>query len=110
MSTERIRQLNDRCRQAWGVYRNTRVVITQGILGLSEEDHSAIAEKVQALDSFTKDNDPYGEHDFGAFDHNGHRIFWKIDYYDPTMCSGSEDPSDPVKTCRVLTIMLAKEY
>jgi hypothetical protein len=41
-----------------------------------------IAERVAALDSFTEDNDPHGEHDFGSFDHDGNRIFWKIDYYD----------------------------
>jgi hypothetical protein len=52
------------------------------------------------------------EHDFGSFDCEGQRIFWKIDYYDRasfgTGCDmGSDDPTDPAKTLRILTIMLA---
>jgi hypothetical protein len=34
----------------------------------------------------------------------------KIDNYDPTLSGGSEDPSDPAQTVRVLTLMLADEY
>ena len=62
------------------------------------------------FDSFTEDNDPHGEHDFGAFDFKDERIFWKIDYYDAACEYGCEDPADPSKTTRVLTIMLASEY
>ena len=42
--------------------------------------------------------------------HDAERIFWKIDYYDPSLDFGSEIPSDPAQTVRVLTIMLASEY
>ena len=52
---------------------------------------------------------------FGSFDYDGTRIFWKIDYYDRASLGtgrdmGSEEPSDPKQTLRVLTIMLASEY
>jgi hypothetical protein len=77
---------------------------------LSFADQSAIREKVETFDNFTPDNDPHSERDFGAFEHNGEKSFWKIDYYDATLTYGSEDPSDPKQTVRVLTIMLASEY
>ena len=74
--------------------------------GVDTEDQ----EKVEMFDSFTEDNDPHGERDFGAFEHEGQRIFWKIDYYDRSLTYGSENPADPQQTVRVLTIMLASEY
>jgi hypothetical protein len=104
----RIATLNDLCRKAMGVAG--RLFQTSGISALPVTDQSAIRERVETFNTFTPDNDPYGEHDFGSFDHNGERIFWKIDYYDTTMTKGSEDPSDPKQTVRVLTIMLASEY
>jgi len=107
-STSRIAELNDLCRKAMGVAG--RVVQTQGIAALPPDVRSAVFEKVELFDRFTEDNDPYGEHDFGAFEHDGQRIFWKIDYYAPDMEHGSENPADPKQTIRVLTIMLAEEY
>ncbi len=59
---------------------------------------------------FTPENDPHGEHDFGSFAVAGRKFFFKIDYFDAAMEFGSEDPADPAKTTRVLTIMLAEEY
>ncbi len=112
-STSRIAELNDLCRKAMGVAG--RVFQTQGISALPPDVQSAIREKVELFDSFTEDNDPHGEHDFGAFDFKGERIFWKIDYYDRATFGsgrdyGSENPADPATTLRVLTIMLADEY
>jgi Protein of unknown function (DUF3768) len=52
----------------------------------------------------------YGEHDFGSFELEGEKLYWKIDCYDKKMRFGSEDPSDPEQTTRVLTILLAEEY
>lgn len=108
MSAARIAELNDLARTAMGIAG--RVCQTPGITGLPAATQSRIRELVETFNAFTPGNDPYGERDFGAFDHDGHSIFWKIDYYNRALDGGSEDPSDPGQTVRVLTIMLAAEY
>lgn len=105
--TETIRRLNDLLRTT---FLTGRVLLTQGVMALDQAERDAILAKVRAFDAFTPDNNPHGEHDFGAFDHGGARIFWKIDYYAPDMQRHSADPADGVKTRRVLTVMLAEEY
>lgn len=106
--TKTIANLNDQTRKYMGVFGQT--VMTPGIIEMSDLDRNAILDLVEKFDDFTEDNDPYGEHDFGSFDYNGKTIFWKIDYYNPTMDGGSEDPANPKQTKRVLTIMLSHEY
>ena len=116
----RIAELNDRFRKATGSGDPAgaslgRKFMTSGIRALDLRAQVDIAERVVAFDSFTADNDPHNEHDFGNFEYEGERIFWKIDYYDRASFGtgrdiGSEDPSDPAQTLRVLTIMLASEY
>lgn len=65
---------------------------------------------VRSFDKFDKDNDPWGEHDFGAFELDGEKLFWKIDAYDLSMSMGSPNPANEAVTRRVLTVMLAAEY
>lgn len=77
---------------------------------LAEADVTAILEKVRAFSDFSSDGDPHREHDFGAFSHGDTSYFWKIDYYDADCVYGSENPTDPTVTTRVLTIMRADEY
>ncbi len=108
LDTAKIRELNDAFRRDFP--QTGRRYITDGIFAFSTADRDAILEKVRTFDSFNEDNDPHGEHDFGRIDHNGERIFWKIDYYDAACKRGSENPADPAQTTRVLTIMLADEY
>jgi hypothetical protein len=62
------------------------------------------------FDDFCTANDPHDEHDFGAFEFEGARIMFKIDYYDNDLNFHSPNPADPAVTERVLTIMLAEEY
>ena len=85
-----------------------RVIITEGVQAL--EDVDTVLRQVQVFEAFTPDNDPYGEHDFGAIRYQGQTIFWKIDYYELDLRMHSPDPSDETVTTRVLTIMLAEEY
>lgn len=86
-------------------------VHTDGIDVLGLETVLDIWARVRSFDQFNADNDPYGEHDFGRFDHPlAGKVIWKIDYYTPDLKFGSEDPGDPAKTHRVLTVMLASEY
>lgn len=104
----RIRALNDQFRQGGSQYGT--VLMTSGIIALGEIAMMAIVIAVREFDAFSPENDPHGEHDFGAFELNGERIFWKIDYYDRSMAFASPDPTDPEVTARVMTIMLAGEY
>jgi hypothetical protein len=85
-------------------------MMTSGVEGLGVETIRRLLVRVKNFDRFSPDNDPYREHDFGGFDHDGEKFFWKIDYYDPTLTYGSDDPADPEITRRVLTLMLASEY
>jgi len=101
----KIRALNDHARHS---FTGCRVVITPGIQAL--EDINAVLRKVQLFDDFTPANDPYHEHDFGAFHCDHAQVFWQISYYDLDYSMHSPDPSDPAVTARVLTVMLAEEY
>lgn len=103
----RTRALNDELRN---FRRGGYVTITSGVQGLGDTALQAVLLKVAQFSAFDEDNDPRGEHDFGAIEYEGQRIFWKMDYYDRRLEYGSPDPSDPYVTARVLTIMLASEY
>lgn len=102
-----IRALNDRFRQT-GI--GGTILHTGGIHALGQEFMAKTVQGIIAFDDFGPNNDPYGEHDFGALTIADNRIFWKIDYYGNDMESESPDPTDPSVTNRVLTIMLASEY
>lgn len=104
---DKIRILNDNFRST---FVGGQVLLSSGICELPIDIKARALLTVQAFMDFTAGNDPYGEHDFGHFELAGDTFYWKIDYYDPDWRYGSEDPADPEKTRRVLTIMLAAEY
>lgn len=104
MQTEdaaKIAKLNDEFRRG-----GVRMMVTRGVQALDAV--AVLLKEVQEFNTFTEDNDPYGEHDFGTIVWFGKKIFWKIDYYDQNLKLW-EDPLSP-KCRRVLTIMLASEY
>lgn len=105
--TERIRQINDTVRQT---LMGATFVFTPGVKALPVAQQAEALQTLRTYDSFTSDNDPYGEHDFGSFTIGTEKLFWKIDYYDKSMEAGSPDPSDIQLTTRVLTVMLSSEY
>ena len=84
--TARIRALNDELRQH---LTGGMAVITTGVAALGPEAVARIVKTIEVYDDFCHANDPHEEHDFGAFDADGKRIFFKIDYYD-------RDPDSPL--------------
>lgn len=105
--TDRIRQLNDQFRKGRGAGR----VHCMGDLALEDPDFQYRAlEAVVSFNAFDQGDDPYGEHDFGAFDLDGKRLMFKIDYYNLGLDAGADDPADPKTCCRVMTIFYAHDY
>ena len=105
--TDRIRSLNDELRQH---LLGGQAVITPGIAALGQEFVERLVKTIAVFDDFCHANDPHEEHDFGAFDTDGQRVFFKIDYYDRSLTNHSPDPANSALTERVITIMLAEEY
>lgn len=106
-NTNNIAKLNDLMRQGM---ISGRFMMTQGVLSMGDDVIAELMQLVANFNTFTPDNDPYGEHDFGSINHKGNKYFWKIDYYDTDYQYHTPDPADADVTNRVLTLMLASEY
>lgn len=106
-NSQTIARLNDELRRdpKAGI-----ALITPGVAALGAEAVARIFRTIAVFDDFCRENDPYSERDFGAFDAGVERIFFKIDYYNLDMSAHSPDPANPAVTKRVITIMLANEY
>ena len=119
-----IRRLNDAARRYPG--QTSIANVTIGFQSLPDADRFAALAAITRFSQFDGDNDPYGEHDFGAIYGLAsgawtqdrpkdeltieQTVFWKVDCYDNDLMFGSEAPWDETRTKRVLTIMLASEY
>jgi len=105
--TDRSRELNDAFRRT---FVGGAMMITAGVEAMPLDQRRSPLQKVRVFETFSEENDPHAEHDFGAVDEAGERFFWKVDYYDHNTEHGSPDPADPAVPTRVLTIMRADEY
>ncbi|PHS19448.1 MAG: hypothetical protein COA78_00320 [Blastopirellula sp.] len=111
-----IAEQNDRFRTTWGADFSVpgQIVLTRGVADLRPSAKAIIMQRVQQFSEFTEDNDPYGDHTFGAFEFeiagSAYHIFWKIDLYDTAYNMGSDNPADLSVTRRVLTVLHASEY
>ena len=106
--TQPIRILNDLFRtQGVG---NGMCLVSAGVKGLGDVFVNDALHAVREFNDFSEDNDPWNEHDCASVVVHGEKLIWKIDYYNPTLQRGSENPADESVTHRVLTIMLASEY
>lgn len=102
-----VRDLNDAFRKQ-GSGRGS-VLVTEGVSALGADFVTKSVVAVRGFDGFNQENDPWGEHDFGALEIDGLEIFWKIDSYDLDLQMQSPNPANPAVTHRVLTIMLGHE-
>ena len=101
-TSAKIATANDKFRKSNPAY----FTMTYGIM--AKMDVGVVVRAVQRFTAFNKDNDPYGEHDFGKLTLGDETVFWKIDYYDSELMGWCNPLSQ--ECTRVLTIMLAEEY
>ena len=100
-TTERVRELNDALRtREYVISALGDFIVTCGVTDHGAEFVTRAVHAVRYYSDFTPENDPHGEHDFGAFEIDGEKLFFKIE----------NDDQDPTCTRRVLTILLAEEY
>lgn len=107
-----IAALNDRFRTTFGRDPGApgKVVVTRGVAAQGDAFVNAALAAAAAFDAFDAAGDPYGEHEFGLLTVAGVTVWFKIDAYDLDYRYGSDDPADPARTRRVLTLLLPDEY
>lgn len=114
ITKEQIAEDNDIFRTTMIRSPRHRIVLSERVSEMLNDgdngrsDFDELISKVRNFNSFTPDNDPFGEHDFGKIVINNKNYYWKIDYYDEKFEYGSDPNEGPVS--RVLTIMRAEEY
>ena len=72
LPTHKIAGLNDLLRTT---FLTGKVILTEGICALPDSVREDVLTQVRCFSDFGPDNDPYGEHDFGAIDHPAAGMF-----------------------------------
>lgn len=88
---------------------NGMLVLSRALTTTNWNLQERLLDAVRSFDRFPVEDDPYGEHDFGAFTLDDENLFWKIDVYGSPECFEGGDPLDPA-AFRVLTIMFAEDW
>ena len=81
------------------IHKPNVLLLTCGVSGTFPDEIPLILKMVKEFSVFTEGNDPWHEHDFGAFEFKGERMFWKIDDY------GGQEGYE-----LVMTVLFASEY
>ena len=90
------------------------ITMTQGVAAAPGEFWLKVLAKLASLrpKDFPAGDDPYRERDFAAFEVEGEKLYFKIDYFQrgSNHLAGAENPENAETTERVLTVMLREEY
>ena len=109
---EIIAKQNDRFRRTWGAdfTISGRIAVMGDVAKLPPSSQVQIMQAVQKFNTFTEDNNPHGERNFGVFiitnDGKNLELYWKIDLYNHFNDAGSDVSHDLQVPRRVLTISL----
>jgi len=102
----KISERNDKLRTSLTPDPRNRIMLTASVKESPEKNR--VLSEVKSFSNFTPENDPYGEHDFGAVEIEGTKYFFKFDYYDHNLEYGADPKTDDYTL--VLTIMEARDY
>lgn len=103
-TAKQIAAENDALRKA--IITPTGRVMFSSMVAYSD-DFPAILEAFKSFDNFTKDNDPYKEHDCAVFEVNGDQYLFKVDYWDQDLKYGVDQYMD--EAYRIITLMHVSE-
>jgi len=70
-----IKTLNDSFRRT---FNGGKVTLSCGISAKSQSELAEILNQVRCFNDFTKENDPYNEHDFGSFNIKASKYIGKL--------------------------------